>query len=316
MSSALTEIPELRKVSLTRPIAPPSHRIRQDRDIDAWKKTTGYKDYCLWVVRLNSSVIGQDIPTVAGTPRSQAVNKVVELLDELKKWVDEIPPYGDKQRFGNLAFRDWGKRLQNNAAQLLHKTLPQEYHPAIPLLMPYFMSSFGDFTRLDYGSGHELSFAVFLMGLTLVRFFKPTPDEERHLVVTVFGKYLEVTWYLQDVYRLEPAGSHGVWGLDDYHFLGFLWGSAQLRGQSSIAPSSVLNPPLSPTNLYNMQVSRIYQLKIGPFFEHSAQLHAIATGVPNWDKVNAGMLKMYEAEVLNKRVVVQHLPLGGLLAWD
>ena len=100
--------------------------------------------------------------------------------------------------------------------------------------MPYLMASFGDFTRLDYGSGHELSFALFLMGLTLVRFFQPVPDEERHLVVTVFGKYLEVVWYLQDVYRLEPAGSHGVWGLDDYHFLGFLWGSAQLRGASRI----------------------------------------------------------------------------------
>lgn len=57
-------------------------------------------------------------------------------------------------------------------------------------------------------------------------------------------------------------------------------------------------------------------MKIGPFFEHSSQLHAIAQGVPNWEKVNAGMLKMYEAEVLSKRVVVQHLPLGGLVVWE
>lgn len=32
--------------------------------------------------------------------------------------------------------------------------------------------------------------------------------------------------------------------------------------------------------------------------------------------MNEGLMKMYEAEVLGKRVVVQHLPLGGLVRWD
>lgn len=83
---------------------------------------------------------------------------------------------------------------------------------------------------MDYGTGHETSFALFLLSLTLVRFFQPIETEERELVLRVFVRYQYLCWKLQDTYRLEPAGSHGVWGLDDSSFLGYIFGSAQLRG--------------------------------------------------------------------------------------
>ncbi|KAH9481901.1 Serine/threonine-protein phosphatase 2A activator 1 [Psilocybe cubensis] len=293
----------------------PSLKIRTDDDVEYWKTTQSYLDYGIFLRRLNESVVGYTLPWEP-VNRSTSITKILELLDELAHWVDDIPALQTPQRFGNIAFRTWGQRLEERCDNVLQKLLAPDFLAVLPYVKPYLLISFGSFTRMDYGSGHETSFALFLLCLTLVRFFEPEPAEERDLVLSVFLRYLKLCWKLQDTYKLEPAGSHGVWGLDDYCFLPYIFGSGQLRDQTEIPVSAVLQPPLPPTNLYFMSIMRIHDVKYGPFHEHSSQLHSIAAGVPNWGKVNTGLFKMFEAEVLGKRVVVQHIPLGGLLEWE
>ena len=51
---------------------------------------------------------------------------------------------------------------------------------------------------------------------------------------------MELMRKLQQRYRMEPAGSQGVWNLDDYQFVPFIWGAAQLTtGQVRVRPKSI-----------------------------------------------------------------------------
>ncbi|KHN74294.1 Serine/threonine-protein phosphatase 2A activator, partial [Toxocara canis] len=202
------------------------------------------------------------------------------------------------------------------ADDLIYSLLPTEKKGAVQELVPYFLDSFGNATRIDYGSGHEASFLVLMFCLRQLGVF--TEDDNRALVLRIFLKYLRVVRCLQVTYRMEPAGSRGVHALDDFQFMPFLWGSAQLIGNKKhLVPESYLNAETvalhAPKNLFFDAVQYINETKTGPFHEHSNQLWNISA-VQTWEKVNSGMFKMYEAEVLKKFPVVQHFLFGSIFS--
>lgn len=141
--------------------------------------------------------------------------------------IDDYPPKPQTTRFGNSAFREW--------LDFQRRTVPLEHHThGIQLadqVSSYLLNALGDHQRIDYGTGHEAHFAAWLFCLC-----HPStgpvfhPSDHSALVLLLFERYLRLARRLQATYWLEPAGSHGVWGLDDYHFLPFLWGAAQLSG--------------------------------------------------------------------------------------
>lgn len=130
---------------------------------------------------------------------------------------------------------------------------------------------------------------------------------------------MDVVRTVQTRYGLEPAGSHGVYSLDDYQFLPFYFGASQLAG-SALEPKEIPDRAAMETNkdqyIFCAAIDHVNRVKTGHFSEHSNYLWNISQSVSNWKKVNEGLLKMYKAEVLNKFPIVQHLVFGTLFRFQ
>eukprot|EP01132_Coremiostelium_polycephalum_P004770 gene4770-5950_t len=232
---------------------------------------------------------------------SQTCTNILEAINTMSGWIDEIPPLAQPMRYGNKAYRTWYQKLIDNAQSLHESILPLENHNAIPELIPYLQDSMGNQTRLDYGTGHELHFVVWIYCLRAVGCL--TIDDELAFGLKIFPSYLELVRKLQRVYGLEPAGTHGVWSLDDYQFIPFIWGAAQLIDHKTIKPTSILDKNIVDQNyqdyMYLACIKYINTVKKGPFHEHSPDLYNIS-GAASWAKIHAGMKKKFYVDVMSK----------------
>mmetsp|Transcript_295 Transcript_295/g.356 ORF Transcript_295/g.356 Transcript_295/m.356 type:complete len:236 (-) Transcript_295:382-1089(-) len=164
---------------------------------------------------------------MTATPLTENLTPLHNLLEQLSVWIDEVPPIDQPMRFGNRAYRTWMDKVIASSDEKLRElsTIPN-FERALPEIKVYWEESFGSYERIDYGTGHELNFIAFLFCL-----YKIGVCNEADLGATinkVFQRYMVLMRKIQLTYYLEPAGSHGVWGLDDYQHLAFLFGASQL----------------------------------------------------------------------------------------
>ncbi|PCH37425.1 Phosphotyrosyl phosphatase activator [Wolfiporia cocos MD-104 SS10] len=294
---------------------PPRKIILTKEQLEHFQASKVHQEIVSVIQTLNDGVVG--VKLTDECIESPGVKAIFEILDRVEQLAKDTPPVDNKaSRFGNPAFRTFYDKVAE-AAPSLHALLPGLPSDSIPEISVYFGEAWGNRTRIDYGSGMELNFLCWL--ICLKRLGVVQDDDRVALVIRVFWRYVQVMRVLQSTYWLEPAGSHGVWGLDDYHFLPFLFGSAQLRGHKYIKPRSVHDSDIvdeySKHYMYFACIRFINSVKTASLRWHSPMLDDISA-VKTWDKVNSGMIKMYLVEVLGKLPVMQHFLFGSILAWD
>ncbi|KAL1297403.1 hypothetical protein AAFC00_004938 [Neodothiora populina] len=293
----------------------PTRRILSPKDHELFLKSSTNDLVTAFVFTLSDSIQDTTISQVKQRPQDAIIDTLLHMLDEAEQIVAECPPEDTGSRFGNPAFRSFLDKTETKLPEWhsAHLHLPSE--PCMQEVQTYLQHSFGNWTRIDYGSGHELNFMLWLLCLNRLHLLPSTTFP--HLALIVFPRYVALMRKIQTTYYLEPAGSHGVWGLDDYQFLPFLFGSSQLLHHPHIRPMSIHTQMIleecGKDYLYLDQVSFVNSVKnVDGLRWHSPMLDDISSA-KNWEKVDAGMRRMFVAEVLGKLPVMQHFWFGSLV---
>ncbi|ORX43726.1 Phosphotyrosyl phosphatase activator [Hesseltinella vesiculosa] len=292
----------------------PIKKIITKEHVEDFLQSDAYNDYVSYILRLSDAVKNKKISDQVH--ESPNVKVIVDALATISSWVELFPPVeNSKSRFGNPSFRDFYDKVQNDANDLFAPVVPKD---ALPELAGYFVESFGNRTRIDYGTGHEANFMAWLLCLDKLGVL--TKEDDQAVVLRIFDRYITLMRKLQFEYWLEPAGSHGVWGLDDYHFLPFLFGSAQLYDHKYIKPKSIHNHEIvnefAKDYMYLACIKFINEVKTSASLRwHSPMLDDISA-CKLWAKVNQGMIKMYKAEVMSKLPIMQHFLFGTLIHFE
>ncbi|KAI5185980.1 serine/threonine-protein phosphatase 2A activator [Nematocida homosporus] len=255
------------------------------------------------------------------TPDLMNASLAHQLLIKINDLINDIPVEEDaNQRYGNKGFVTFLDRLQEISVALIKNTFFSEKAAGeAEILSTYLNASFGNRTRIDYGTGHELNFFCFL--IILHELDKIATEE----LLVVLEHYFSMVRLLILKYKLEAAGSYGTWGIDDYQLLPFVLGSSQFCRHIDMAFGSLFSlrsrwlcfaKALRFSQVHKTYSSLKYSLaervtacctaeiEEQDFAKHSPMLYALRD--VTFTKINKGMYKMYDNVVLNQYVVIQH----------
>ncbi|KAH8374135.1 hypothetical protein KR200_008179, partial [Drosophila serrata] len=293
----------------------PEKHIRGDSDLIDWVRSQAYFDLTTYIS--NTSLAVQGYRLTGSFPVSEEMKRLCNMFDMLERPLNKQTDTSaaSTPEVKNVSYRSWLKKMFHIVLEQLAGTISSQKCNHIYELGEYLRRAFGNPTTLDYGPGNELMFLFFLCGLFRAKILKGSDTVAAALMLSY--RYIHLMRRLIAIYEL-PKVSNPRSVIEDYFFVPYLWGVAQLCIKAPFSPKQCDRTKEIESYRHDyMLVNLIENLpdKSGPLSYHAFQLWCLLS-VPTWPEVYRGLERCYLNHILSSFHTVEIAIFWELMSFD
>lgn len=299
-------------------------RVQATSDIELWQSSGAFFNLITYLNDVSTEI--QRIRCTDSFPVSENVLRLTGIFDKLDAIIPATfaaPQVIDTKAsasldLGNREYRRWSRSMLRDIFHILEAALPVKKCRYVNELGQYLSGAFGSSTKIEYGTGHELSFLFFLCALFEAEILFRGEDLAASALI-LFVRYLKFVRRLQVTYSVVSANSQGAYALDKFQFVPFIWGIAQLCHEAPFSPQRMLDKEImeqyKKDYLLIDSVGHVSDTNTGSFARHSSQLWSLAA-LSSWTKIHSGLMFMYMEDILLDFDTLHALRFGELMPFE
>ncbi|KMZ09964.1 serine/threonine-protein phosphatase 2A activator [Drosophila simulans] len=298
----------------------PVKQVRSLEDLDRWVRSQAYYDIIAYISNTSKAIQGHRL--TQAFPVTEQMRRLGEIFDGLEQLIVEHTPKMEDSNlalpFGQVrskAYRTWMRQMYQHVFSKLDEAINVNCKH-INELGQYLRRSFGNANTLDFGPANELMFLFFLCGLFRAGILLAKDTVAAALML--FNRYVNVVRRLISTYGLTIAKDPAC-TIEDYYFLPYLWGAAQLSLNSPFSPMQCEQGKIMDSYRQDYMmleiIDHLQKTRSGPLSRVALQLWSILS-IPTWPQVYRGLNRNYVDHVLSSFGTVEQAIFCELMSFE
>ncbi|EDV46954.1 serine/threonine-protein phosphatase 2A activator [Drosophila erecta] len=298
----------------------PVKQVRELEDLDRWVRSQAYHYIVLYISNTSRAIQGfrltQDFPV------TEQMRRLCSIFNGLEQLVVEHAPKLEDSNlalpFGQVkskAYRTWMRQMFQHVFNKLDDAISVNCKH-VNELGQYLRRSFGNVNTLDFGPANELMFLFFLCGLFRAGILLAKDTVAAALLL--FNRYIHLIRCLISTFGLSVAKDPRC-SIEEYYFLPYLWGAAQLSLDSPISPIQCEQEKILDSYRHDYMMLKIIdnlqKSRNDSMSQLALQMWSILA-MPTWPQVYRGFERIYIDNVLSSFGTVENAIFCELMSFE